>query len=71
MLCFLAICAAADADAVVDQRNRRDLGWYAIPDLRFTEYVDNGAVPEPASAALFGLGLVGLAALSRKRLTAQ
>jgi hypothetical protein len=42
------------------------MDWYGMYDLRFIEYVDTGAVPEPASLPLFGLGLIGLAALSRK-----
>lgn len=41
--------------------------WYGLYDLRFVEYVDDGAVPEPSALVLFGPALLSLTVLRRKR----
>lgn len=47
---------------------RLDLGnFFLIDDLALTDAPQQGHVPEPASLALFGLGLAGAAAVRRKR----
>lgn len=47
---------------------RFDFGnFFLIDDLALSDAPQQGHVPEPASLALFGLGLAGAAVMRRKR----